>query len=283
MGGDDAFDRLILRLYDAAYDSSLWPEVLASISELIRGHGTQFFWWDKTADTLAFTAMSGYSTEAQQLYGAYYGAIDPRRQLFDRRPIGTLTRCHEYFDESFVRRNEFYNDFLIPQGARYLLGTRLADDAEMTAVIGTLKNKREGAFETEDAKNIDRLIPHLVRAAQFSRRFMQLRQAEQTLDAALDRVGWGIVIVDADARIVRTNAAARALLSAGDGLRGRQGRLTAWRSSDAQELAGLVHGAAKTALGGDPHASGALAIARPSEARPLNVVIGVNSRAIVTP
>jgi hypothetical protein len=37
---------------------------------------------------------------------------------------GEWANCHEHFDEAFVARSAFYQDFLIPHGGRYVSGTQ---------------------------------------------------------------------------------------------------------------------------------------------------------------
>lgn len=77
--------------------------------------------WDERADATLFSASSRSSpTGSEQAYIDHYGAIDLRRKLITERADGKWVLCHEQFDERYVSQSEFYQDFLIPVGGRYV-------------------------------------------------------------------------------------------------------------------------------------------------------------------
>lgn len=270
---DEVFDTLLGLIYDAAYDDKRWPKALAAISEYVGAVGSQFLLWDKTSNSLAYSALSGFGPEAEPLYGAHYGAIDPRRQLVFQRPIGSLMICDQHFDESYAQKSEFYNDYLIPMGGRYVVGSCVVDDSEVMGLIGIHRSRTLGPFGGDATKRVKRLVPHIARAAQIGRRMALMRQMEGRLDTLLDRLSWGIIVAEEDGKIVTVNAKARALLSAADGLTACRGRLSATSVDDANELARLIREVARTALGIGRHPGGALAVRRTSERSSLKLTV----------
>lgn len=73
-------------------------------------------------DAVSFSVLTETPPDGDRSYGAYYAAIDPLLQLAMAHSPGAWLRCREPLDENFVRRNEFYPDYLAPYGLRYLLG-----------------------------------------------------------------------------------------------------------------------------------------------------------------
>lgn len=266
----DRFDELVLRLYDAASETSLWQDLLADLADHLGAFGAQVLIWDHSSSALGFAAYTGYAPEAEVLYGAHYGGIDPRRLAVEARPAGRLSLCHEQFDEDFVRRSEFYNDFLLPQGGRFLMSTKLAATDGVSAYLSFHRNVRQGCFEQEDARQAERLIPHATRAAGLMLHLSQLQTRSQQLEAALDRVEWGIIVTDASGKVLLANAAADALLAAGDGLCMAKGRLSARLHRDGARLKDLI---ARTVPAGQTTGAvgGALRIERPRAQGSLNV------------
>jgi len=68
--------------------------------------------------------------EMGDLYANYYAGIDPLRAFMLSAALGQTYRCASYFDEKFVSRGEFHQDFLIPYGFRYVIGSCLHRSAD---------------------------------------------------------------------------------------------------------------------------------------------------------
>jgi hypothetical protein len=56
----------------------------------------------------------------------YYGGLDPRVNLVNNHAANTWVACQDHFNEVYVSRSEFFQDFPIPNGLRYMFGTRIA-------------------------------------------------------------------------------------------------------------------------------------------------------------
>jgi DNA-binding CsgD family transcriptional regulator len=268
-GDSDPIDALALRFYDAAADPALFAGLMADICEYLRFSGGTFMVWDHASNRFLLNGTFGADESYARLYEDHYGAIDPRQALVMTKPVGLIVRCHEYFDDAFVSGNEVYNDCMIPMGARYIAATRLTPDAEVSAFLNFGRTTRMGPVDDATAQAIARLLPHATRAAKLSQRFFQLQQAADRIEAALDRVDWGVLITDATGRVMTANWAAEECLRGGDGLSTVQGRLTAAVSRDQARLGVLIQGAANAS----DTFGGALAIERPSRRRPLNLLV----------
>ncbi len=271
----DKLDLVISRIYDAAIAPELWPTALATLAEFMGSWAVHYMLWNGHENTMPFSASAGDLDVAdmERAYGAYYGSIDPRRQLTLERPAGELIACHQHFDDNYVAKSEFYNDFLIPFGGRFVTGTRLIDGGAGTAIIGVHRNAGQGSFGNTDLAKLDCVVPHLMRAAQIQQKLGNLLLREQSLESALDRVPWGICITDDTGKILALNAFARTVMQEGDGLGDRHGALSAVHHSDANELRRLIGEAGLTAAGKARHAGGSLSVMRGAERQPLRLLI----------
>ena len=164
------------------------------------------------------------------------------------------TSGHLVPDREFLR-SEFYGDFGRHLGLRYVVGTVVHLGAAGVMPLGLHRPDGDAPFDTQDARLIEAVLPHLRRALQLRH---QLRPAQAMLsaaEAALDAVPVGAIIVDGDARVLRANMAAEAIAASSNAIRLRQahgcahGRLVL-TACLTEENAQLLHLIRTTALGG---------------------------------
>lgn len=237
-------------LYEAPATPGGWIAALQGMAGLLNANGGHFFTWNRNEGAVIESCTSGYSEEAQRAYANYYGAIDPRRRFIADNPVGEWLACHHHFDDAYARRSEFYNDFLIPAGARYALCARIFEDQGVESVFGLLRPAGASPFERRDVELIRRLTGHLLRAARLQREIHGLRLRCALGTTTLDSLRIGVVVADRDAGIKFSNAFAEDLLRHRIYLWARNGTLAAPDASTGAALGTLIRNAVDRARGG---------------------------------
>ena len=269
-----AFDAVIPDLYDALLQPHAWPDVLARLAAAAGIDGVHFLFTDDTGRPVMSQISAQLAPEGHELYCGHFVAIDPRRKLLQTMPLGRLTLCQDTFDDDFVRRNAFYNEFYLPAGLRYCASARPFREDGHEAVFGFVKKLGAEAFDDRDVAALHTLLPHLRRVAQLQHRLAALEATASPLSAALDRLASGLVIVDRAFRVRFVNLGAEEILRSGDGLLLRDDRLVAPESEVAKKLERLIGEAAHCAAGNDPHkGGGGLSVARPSGRQALVLLV----------
>jgi len=269
-----AFDAVIPDLYDALLEPRAWPDVLGRVADAAGIDGVHFLFTDHAGRPLMSEISTQLAPEGHELYCRHFVAIDPRRRLLQTMPLGRLTLCQDTFDDDFVRRNAFYNEFYLPSGLRYCASVRPFREDGHEAVFGFVKRLGTDAFDDRDVAALRTLLPHLRRVAQLRHRLAALEAKAKPLSAALDRLASGLVIVDRSAQVCFVNRVAEDLLRLGDGLSLRHDRLLATEPEVARSLDRLIAEAAHCAMGGDAHkGGGALSVPRPSGKRALVLLV----------
>jgi DNA-binding CsgD family transcriptional regulator len=269
-----AFDAVIPDLYDALLQPRAWPDVLARLADAAGIDGVHFLFTDDAGRPVMSEISTQLAPEGHELYCRHFVAIDPRRKLLQTMPLGRLTLCQDTFDDNFVRRNEFYNEFYLPAGLRYCASVRPFREDGHEAVFGFVKKLGADAFDDRDVAALRMLLPHLRRVAQLQHRLAALQAKATPLSAALDRLASGLVIVDQTFRVRFVNRGGEDILRAGDGLLLRDDRLVAVETEIAKKLDRLIGEAAHCAAAGDPHkGGGGLSVARPSGRQALALLI----------
>jgi DNA-binding CsgD family transcriptional regulator/PAS domain-containing protein len=237
-------DTLIHTIYETALDAGRWASALQQLAVYLDAAASHFIVWDKQANAVSFSVLTGIPPEADASYSAYYAAIDPLLQLAVDHSPGAWLRCQEHLDENFVRRNEFYPDYLAPYGLRYLLGGKLVESNDFSALVTLLRRPGQGPFSDSDVACVRRIEAHLQRAARLHLAAGDLRAHAQMSTSALDSLSYALWIVTAEGSLRHLNTRAEAILQANDGLATKQGRLHALNGAHAH-LARMIKAAAQ--------------------------------------
>jgi DNA-binding CsgD family transcriptional regulator len=147
-------------------------------------------------------------------------------------------------DPSRWADNAYFRDFSVPQGIVDTVGVALARDPTTIAALGmgvhaSAKPPDEAVFD-----GLRVVTPHLRRAVIIGRMLNVSDAAAHNFAAALDASRAAVVLVDASMHILQANAAAGAMLAAGDPIRETHGVLELATDLVPGALAGAVRGAA---------------------------------------
>jgi DNA-binding CsgD family transcriptional regulator len=264
----------VTALYEAAADPGAWPAALAAMARHCGAGAAQFLVWDKSSNGVGFSAVSGLDRRAESLYAAYYGAMDPRRRLIGAARVGEIVACHEHFDEAFVSRSEFYSDFLLRWGGRYLAGVQLIDSPRQAVFVGVHRDMRRGPFSLATRAG----SRSCCRTCSGRRRCTGTwRHGARRRDGPGDARGLALalLVLGADGRVRLINPAAEALLARDDGLALRHGRLVA-EEPEAASLLRRYMAAAVASAGGDIEAARGVTPA-PSRCRADRAAVPISS------
>ena len=229
------------------YRAALYPgEMHGAISAVAARVGADtfhFLAWDRQRMTTRFNVYSHAGlADGIEDYAAYYGAIDPRRKLLDSQPIGSVLACHEHFSSDVVSRDEFFQDFLIPAGSRYVAGARVWTDGNQDFVLGLMRDVGNQPFAADALMEAERLVAHLGRASQVWADPRALRMAAAAGEHVAQSQGLALFGLNSLGELVYANEKAEAHLREASILRLRHARLMACDPRDDEALsAGVRH------------------------------------------
>ena len=124
-----------------------------------------------------------------------------------------------------------------------------------------------GPVDPEDLRLLSILVPHFKRASEIARRLGTLKASDAGKTKALDRVDYGIALLDSQGRVLFTNRAAQAIVALDDGVTITAEGLRAAAPADTAHLERLIAGAIKGT------SEGAMRVRRPSLAEPFLVLV----------
>lgn len=246
MSQQDAFDRIVAALHDAAFDDDRWLTASALIDDACRlkGNGLVHGDGDTHDDIQIFLARICHRGERrddlQREYFGVYHAGDERlprlRQLPDRR----LVHVRSLYTEQELKTSPTYNECLLRAEAQNGLNVRMDGPHGSRIVWLTADPVGADEWSSEQTEMLDHLMPHVRQYASVRQVLSDAGALGSSLASLLDNTGTGIIHLDRRGRIVAANDRAGALLRRGDRLSDAGGYLQARLPQDNARLQKLL-------------------------------------------
>jgi DNA-binding CsgD family transcriptional regulator/PAS domain-containing protein len=228
---------LIGTIYDAATEPALWN---GAIAELVRKTGARsgifYDHHDATRQSRVLGA-EGFDPYYVNRYEQYYGALDPWHRCGRTRMVGSIDQTAGMLSAAELRRTEFYQDHLRPQGVFYAMGGPVERASGRMAIFGIQCGYENGPFAPEAQAIVTALMPHFRRAYGMQQTLAGIFRQVAEFEAALHVLGQPVLVVDCDAFLWFANAAGEELLRRGDVLSRSRGRLHVAHRDDAAAFA----------------------------------------------
>lgn len=206
-------DVLVADLYESVLRPDKIPDVLGRINRNLDCDGIHLVGKDEDAGHVFASMVVGSQISAgERDYLAHYFRIDPRLPIGQSSPTGLVVACHDFLDDRFVSRSEFYQDFLIPHGPRYIMGGNIYRQGgrNIHVAINHLIGRPKFSKEKRDA--VSGFMYHLSRWANQLFMVDEVRRSAAAGFFGLEALGQGVLIFDDRQNVLFSNPAAGQLL-----------------------------------------------------------------------
>lgn len=269
----NGFDQIIENIYSAALDPEAWPVAMRSLQRRFDGVSTGLYSADTVAGTVSLVHLRGIAPDYVDSYVDRYLRDNPWSAVPELQRPGRVrtdkSLDRHYGRPGYYRGTDFFNEWMKPQNFVYTLGVNLIAERNLQTKLYLYRSERSGPFSRADVAQFGRLARHLTKAVAIARRFASESSRHVALDV-IDRLKFGVVLVDEDGRVVQMNRFAEALVAARDGLAVEQRHLTTMHRGDMPPLAATLRSALD--LEGDGAAEPCTAkVRRRDGRRPLSV------------
>ncbi|HEX5463120.1 MAG TPA: PAS domain-containing protein [Burkholderiales bacterium] len=240
-------DRLIETIYDAAIDPGNWAVVMEALRGLFNTSGEAFYFLDFASGNYRPVHLEGVARiHLRDFRSQFFTDDNPWRihaeALHQPGAIRTDSRLAEFCrDPKILLRSQYYNEWMRPQHFNHTIGTTLHAENGSIANVTLLRPADAGAFRAGEVERFGTISRHLLRAMRIATRLGTIAERREITEQALDRLSCGIVLLDADSRLLYCNAAAETMLRRRDRLTLRNGRLAAINPSERGKLEALLH------------------------------------------
>lgn len=254
-------------LYDAALGRTTWSKIAEALSQLL--DCSSVFLGDPQQVSSEITATHRISPRFVELYQKEFFKHDPWTAGVARLRIhNEAHRGTDIVDRATFERSSFYNDFLCHEIDSYhLAGALLGQPHGRSLIVSCHRPKTLEAFSDEALAQLDRLLPHISRAAEIHQNLLIVHDT-------LDQMPLGTIQLNRDARLLHANEAAQHILKGEDGLEIANGHIHAANRNDDQALQRLIAGAIEISRSyAHRDGGGFIRISRKSEKTPYSLLV----------
>jgi DNA-binding CsgD family transcriptional regulator len=227
----------VARLYDAAQSPGEWPDALRSVSEATGTVGAAYLICDKRSGLVDWISVAGPLTEMQAEYRRHFAAKDLYAPILHTTRCGRWVRLTKAISDGDLRASAWYNDCMLRGGVDDVLGTKLFEDDDVSVLFGLHHDARSNSASVARGSRVSTFAEPLARAARLHVSFRALNRKLSAANQALHHLLAGVILTEADGRVIEINAPADRIMELNDGLLLRGGILTASRSFEATKLA----------------------------------------------
>ncbi len=238
---------LVGDIYQAGLEPEHWPAVLGRISQFFQADMACVYTPAPAFPEQAIYLTHNFSDSSQTHCAAYYHRLDAWTLAAQDKKIylqGTLSLGEQLITPADLHRTEFYNDFLKPNGMEWIVTTALFDglaDPRAPATHMTFtRHPDHAAFGSEQTRLLELLAPHVRRALLTHWRITEAKQLAQTHQDALERLGYGLILLNDSGKVLHQNPVAERLTRQGHGLTFQHDRLHAPHPDDHLTLDRLI-------------------------------------------
>jgi len=280
MSVDSAILATIEKLYAAASDESLWPQVMQDFLHLTESVGATFCAIDGS-DKPKFSTFSVLNFEPSFIDEYLQGMMlhDPTVQHIVAHPHQRLVHDSQLISEQEKDRHLYYDWHHRFSDTRHRLAGMASLGENLTSGITVHRTRRQGDYHPTHIQRFEFLLPHLERAVSIGFRLGTFGAAQQMSFQMLDANPVCIIVLDERGSVIFLNRAAQTLLADQDGLVLSTNGLSSRNQGDNQKLQDLVGRALGLADGETAEPAGAMQALRPSGKRPYSILVSPLCRA----
>jgi len=215
---DNAETLFLEALYRGVTDAPSLKRALDLAMNMFNCRGAALVSLDAKVPALDFGLIAGVFDDYGRLYLDQFAKIDPAPAVFARLPSGTASTTDRIMTREQRYNDPFVNEFFRPIGLVETLGGTLFGDRGRFSLIGLQRGADRPQFDDDDIARTERMMPHITRALQLRRAFFRVQAKNFGLQAMVDRLAAGVVLLDSEGEAVFVNATMRAIAQRGDGI-----------------------------------------------------------------
>lgn len=211
------YDGLVGLCYECVLDDSAW---LPLLERLITASGHQqglllFVDYRKTG-AQASTTLNLCDPAGIDVYNRYYCHLDPGLDVVHSRSVGHWYNDLIDFGPERIKRDPYYQEFYIPFGLHNLSCVKLEEQADSGIYLTVLNEVGAPVPTAQQHALLQRVSPHLLKAAKLSNKVNHLELELAKRDLLLDNHPAPLWLLDSVGHVLYCNqAAARCMNQSG--------------------------------------------------------------------
>ena len=257
---------VIQTLYTASLDAAAWPVALTEVADAMGGVDTTLEVHTGPGTVpVFFSCGNRLPDDGVDAYLSHYSKVCPRIAMIDAQQAGSVGVDYDFFSEIEMDHDEFYADFLTPDGLRYFMSACLANrPGSAVSFAAVHRSPQQGHASKHEVARLMKLIPHLQQALDMHLRLHEQAQREGALLDGFEHVEEGVILLDDTGHVIHINANGESMVRTDDGLGLVDSRVTIADPSARQAYHTILAGFLDGSMAADLQPGGDALVPRPS-------------------
>lgn len=260
---------LVVKVYDAAMDDSLWESLAHDVARAFNSHSTAI---QLRTPELGTQVLGCTSNIRLKEYIEYYGDVDPWVEGGVRCGANRILLSEDLVQPGDLERSEFYCDWAVKGDQYHIVGCMLDVTSTQLAGFGIHRARRQAGYDEEDRRLVGEFAVHLRRALQLRARLKQVEREKAWSLEALARSNCAFFVLDEHCKVIFASPKASPGAGPARPFRIQAGRLFIDSPALHRRFAAMVSDAVATASGRPAWREDALAIPRGGQA-PVTIAV----------
>jgi DNA-binding CsgD family transcriptional regulator len=210
---------LIGRVYDAALDPSIWPQVLEELSAYVGGAASALVSHDVPRRKGRFYFSWGDDPHYTRLYFEKYVKLNPILMSTMLLRVGEVRSSSDMLPHEEFLTTRFYNEWAKPAGYGDITVGIIEKSATVITMVATSHQDHLSPAGPAARQRMELLVPHVRRAVAIGNVIEMHKIDAEVLGDAVDALNAGVFLIRPDSRVIRANACGKEMLARGDMLR----------------------------------------------------------------
>ena len=270
----DQYNELVNSLYEAANNNNVndWKNPLKLLQALFNANYVTLILKLPVEDDLGLVVAVGGDLDNKQTvqYLPYQHTITP---FSDQAPDTVFTVSDYMFDADW-QKSSYRQHWCAPNDVYHVMIVDISTPDVGNLRFRVTRGKAQEDFSESDKELCGMLVPHFRRAISTFLTLHSRASIGSLYSGAIGRLSIATITIDDHGRVLDKNVFASYILDAGDGLKIKSGKLSAYYQNDNRELKRLIN-TAFDKVGEQKTMPEAMSITRPSGEIALGVVIEV--------
>ncbi|HTV95847.1 MAG TPA: helix-turn-helix transcriptional regulator [Steroidobacteraceae bacterium] len=219
MRDEERIPGIIDDLYAGTLDPLAWRRGLLAMADVVSGSAALLLEFNPRSGRVMRNENHNVDPAVLSQYNDHWCTKDIRREAASRLAVDEPMFTDNVLSRRTFLGSEVYNDFLMPADVPWILSFWLHKACDRALALSIQGTRRRGPFCQADGERIRPLLPHLRRALEIKDRLQVAQVRYDTLTKSFDNLSFGVLILDADGRILEASAVAAEILRAEQGAR----------------------------------------------------------------
>ncbi|MBB6466189.1 DNA-binding CsgD family transcriptional regulator [Aminobacter lissarensis] len=194
-------EQFIDQIYEASFVPEKWPALLDGLAKAVDGMGGYLFTISRGAS--AYVASDAVAPHVEAFIHEGWMAVNGRAARAEALAYPGFITDLDAFSEEELEREPIYRDFLRPRGMGWAAGTHIPLPTGDVLSFNLERSTARGPFERPYVEALDRLRPHIARAAMVGAR-IGLEKARAGADA-LEALGLPAAVLGGRGQLLACN------------------------------------------------------------------------------